>query len=291
MSAACTNSRRAAWHADRTVSAMAHRSLLAIAGVCLFTMGFAQKADAPPSKDAVFPLRTVEHHAFQAGEKLSFVLHYGWLNAGEATLELKTEDQQIEGRTVLHAIGKGESTGAVNALFPVNDVYETRFDELGVFPWVFTRRVSEGGYKIDQNYLFLQHRHSVTTQEKKNYTVQANVQDMLSAFYYARTIDYSQAQNGQEFTIPCFMDNKEWTLRMKYVGTETIKVRSGKYRCLRFQPIVQEGRIFKANDDLNVWISDDANHIPVLAEAKVLVGSIKMELTDYSGLANPIAKL
>ncbi|MEO8733094.1 MAG: DUF3108 domain-containing protein, partial [Flavobacteriales bacterium] len=169
--------------------------------------------------------------------------------------------------------------------------YETRFDQEGVFPWVFTRRVSEGGYTISQDYLFLQHRHTVTTQEKKSFTVPANVQDMLSAFYYARTIDYSQAQQGQEFEIPCFMDNKEWTLRMKYIGTETIKLRNGKYRCLRFQPVVQEGRVFKGNDDLNVWITDDANHIPVLAEAKVLVGSIKMELTDYSGLANPIAKL
>ena len=273
------------------LKAMGHRSLLAIAGACLFTVGFAQKADAPPAKEAVFPLRTVEHHAFQAGEKLSYVLHYGWLNAGVATLELKKEDQEIEGRPVLHAIGKGESTGAFKAFYSVNDVYETRMDAEGGFPWVFTRRVSEGGYSVSQDYLFLQHRHSVTTQEKKSYAVPANVQDMLSAFYYARTIDYSQAEKGQEFSIPCFMDNKEWTLRMKYIGTETIKLRNGKYRCLRFQPVVQEGRIFKANDDLNVWITDDANHIPVLAEAKVLVGSIKMELTDYEGLANAIAKL
>lgn len=86
------------------------------------------------------------------------------------------------------------------------------------------------------------------------------------------------------------MDNKEWTLRMRYVGKETIKVRNGKYRCLKFQPVVQEGRVFKTNDDLNVWIADDANHVPVLAQAKVLVGSIKMELSGYEGLANPIAK-
>ena len=87
------------------------------------------------------------------------------------------------------------------------------------------------------------------------------------------------------------MDNEEWNLRMRYVGKETIKLRNGKFRCLKFQPVVQQGRIFKANDDLNVWITDDANHIPVLAEAKVLVGSIKMELSSFEGLANPVAKL
>jgi hypothetical protein len=137
----------------------------------------------------------------------------------------------------------------------------------------------------------LQHRRKVTTQENKTYDVPASAQDMLSAFYFARTIDYSTATPGQEFTIPCFMDNEEWNLRMRYIGKETIKLRNGKFRCLKFQPVVQEGRVFKANDDLNVWITDDANHIPVLAEAKVLVGSIKMELSSYEGLANPVAKL
>jgi hypothetical protein len=92
------------------------------------------------------------------------------------------------------------------------------------------------------------------------------------------------------FTIETFMDDELWPLRMRFIGKETIKIRSGKYRCLKFQPVVQEGRIFKGNDDLNVWITDDGNHVPVLAQAKVLVGSIKMELTDHQGLVHPIAK-
>lgn len=87
-----------------------------------------------------------------------------------------------------------------------------------------------------------------------------------------------------------FMDNENWPLRMKFVGRETIKIRNGKYRCLKFQPLVQQGRIFKGNDDLNVWVTDDANRIPVLVQAKVLVGSIKMELSGYEGLANPISR-
>ena len=263
--------------------------MVAVAAACLFSFGFAQSGGTP-SEATVFPLRTVDHHAFHAGEKLSYVLHYGWLNAGVATLELKDTDQHVEGREILHAVGTGVSTGAFNAFYKVNDRYETYLDEDGVFPWVFIRRVNEGGYTINQDYLFKQNRHTVVTQDKKSYPVAAGVQDMLSAFYFARTLDYANAQKGQEFTIPCFMDNKEWTLRMRFVKKETIKLRNGKYRCLKFQPVVQEGRIFKTNDDLNVWITDDANHIPVLAEAKVLVGSIKMELSGYSGLANPIAR-
>ena len=281
-----------AWYANCWERGMAQRSMVASVAACLLSFGFAQSGGTPAPKaaDAVYPLRTLEQHVFQAGEKLTYVLHYGWLNAGVATLELKESDQQINGRKVLHAVGTGESTGAFKTFYKVDDRYETYLDKDGVFPWVFLRRVNEGGYKISQDYVFMQHRRTVTTQEKKTFDVPAHVQDMLSAFYFARTLDYSNVKKGQEFTIPCFMDNKEWDLRMRYVGKETIKLRDGKFRCMKFQPVVQEGRIFKTNDDLNVWITDDANHIPVLAEAKVLVGSIKMELSDYAGLANPIAK-
>lgn len=277
------------WYSPCKWTRMAQRSILSAAAAGLFSFGFAQSGGTPP-EPAFFPLRTIGHNAFQAGEKLSYVLHYGWLNAGTATLELKEADQEVGGRKVLHAVGLGKSTGAFKAFYEVNDRYESYFDQQGVFPYVFIRRVDEGGYKFSQDYQFRQQRHQVSTQEKKTFDVPAHVQDMLSAFYFARTMDYSAATPGQEFTIPCFMDNERWDLRMRFVKKETIKLRNGKYRCLKFQPVVQEGRIFKTNDDLNVWITDDANHIPVLAQAKVLVGSIKMELSDYAGLANPIAK-
>ena len=93
---------------------MAQRSLFATAAACLLSFGFAQSggAPAPTDADAVYPLRTLDQHVFRAGEKLSYVLHYGWLNAGIATLELKEADRKIDGREVLHAVGVGQSTGA-----------------------------------------------------------------------------------------------------------------------------------------------------------------------------------
>ncbi|HRH38452.1 MAG TPA: DUF3108 domain-containing protein, partial [Flavobacteriales bacterium] len=198
---------------------------------------------------------------------------------------------EINGRKVWRAIGTGKSLGAFNTFFKVDDHYESYFDAQGVFPWVFIRRVSEGGYDLSQDYVYHQQKREVVTQEKKTFKVPSSVQDMLSAFYYARTLDFANAKPGDVFTIDCFVDNEMWPLQMKYVGKETVKLRNGKYSCMKFQPVVQKGRIFKTSDDLNVWITDDGNHIPVLAQAKVLVGSIKMELSGYEGLANPIAKL
>ncbi len=273
---------------------MARTSTFILAGIGIFTMAFAQSdrpaEPIPAASNEGTALRTLSQDAFRPGEKLTYIVHYGWVNAGEATVELK-ESENIMGRKVWRAIGRGRSLGAFNTFYKVDDRYETYFDAQGVFPWMFIRRVSEGGYDFSQDYMYKQHRREVVTQEKKTYAVPPSVQDMLSAFYYARTFDFSHAKPGDVFTIDCFLDDELWPLRMKFVGKETIKLRTGKYSCLKFQPVVQEGRIFKGNDDLNVWITDDGNRIPVLAQAKVLVGSIKMEISGYEGLAHPIAKL
>ncbi len=272
---------------------MARKTAFALVGACALSMGYAQgkvQSAPEPVRTAPPPLRTLTHNAFKPGEKLEYVLHYGIMNAGVATLELKDNPTDIAGRKMLHARGEGHSAGAFKAFYKVDDLYESRFDKEGVFPWIFSRRCDEGGYIINQDYSFLQHRQKVTTQENKSFDVPAHAQDMISAFYYARTWDLSNLTAGQEFTMDLFMDNENWPLKMKYIGKETIKIRNGKYRCLKFQPLVQKGRVFKSNDDLNVWISDDGNHIPILVQAKILVGSIKMELSGYEGLANPIAK-
>ncbi len=265
-----------------------------VASLAVLGLGFAPQelGGGPPEPgSAVYGLRELPHNAFRAGEKLTYVVHYGFVDAGEAIVELKETDRTMNGRPLMKAVGVGRSLGAFNLFYKVDDYYESVFDKQGVFPWAFVRRVSEGGYEFSQDYVYLQHRHQVKTQKEQTHEVPAHVQDMLSAFYYARTLDYANAKPGDEFVIQTFLDDELWPLRMKFIGRETIKLRNGKYRCMKFQPIVQEGRIFKTNDDLNVWVTDDGNRIPVLAKAKVLVGSIKMELSGYEGLVHPIAKL
>ncbi|HRD54113.1 MAG TPA: DUF3108 domain-containing protein [Flavobacteriales bacterium] len=274
---------------------MARTSTFLLAGTGLLTMAFAQsnhpaEPNSAPAPSSTTNYRTINHNAFKAGEKLTYVVHYGWMNAGEAVVELREAEQPIMGRKVLRAVGRGRSLGAFNTFYKVDDYYESQFDAEGVFPWMFQRRVSEGGYEFSQDYFYRQHKNEVVTQKQQTHAVPSSVQDMLSAFYYARTIDFSNARPGDVYTIQTFLDDELWPLQMKYVGKETIKLRNGKYRCMKFQPVVQEGRVFKTNDDLNVWITDDGNKIPVLAQAKVLVGSIKMELSQYEGLSHPIAK-
>ena len=253
----------------------------------------AQKTPPRASLDTLptIPLASRKHDVFKDGEYLKFVLHYGIIDAGEAELTISKSKKKYKGRDAYHIVGTGRTLGAFNWFFKVRDRYETFLDVDGVFPWQFIRDIKEGGYEKQQEYAFYQHKGAVKTDKGITYKIPPFSQDMLSSFYYARTLDFTNIKYGQIFTIPTFVDDEEFDLRIKYLGTEEVKIRSGTYRCLKFVPVVQQGRIFKAEEDMIVWITDDKNRIPILAQAKFLVGSIKMQLVKYDNLAHPIAKI
>jgi len=233
-------------------------------------------------------LRKHNNSAYSHGEVLTYRLHYGFVDAGEAVLEVKADEKKFGDRSAFHIVGTGTSKGAFDWFFKVRDRYETYIDKDALVPWVFIRRVDEGGYKINQNYVFNHYKKNVNC-DGKNFAIPDNVQDMLSSFYYARCMDFSSAKEGDVFEITGFVDNEIYPLKIKYIGKEIITTDLGKFRCLKFRPVVQKGRVFKQEEDLNVWITDDKNHVPIRAQANILVGSIKMDLKSHKGLANPLA--
>lgn len=250
-----------------------------------------QEAIAQISETKNNELRTIDVTAFKPGEVLEYRLHYGVINAGIARLEVNKFDKKIDGREVFHIVGTGQSKGAFDWFFKVRDRYETVFDAEGAFPWAFLRDVNEGGYKIKQNYKFAQKQNKVINEKGVEFSAPEGIQDMLSSFYYARTIDFTNAKKGEIFTIWSFVDDEIWPLKIKFAGRETVKVEGKKFRAMKFHPVIQTGRLFKNETDVSVWISDDINKIPLLAEGKVMVGAVKMELTGYKGLAGPISKV
>ena len=229
--------------------------------------------------------------AFKAGEVLTYRMHYGMMNAGVAVLEVKPDIIEVSGRKVYHIVGSGYTIGSTDWFFKVRDRYETYLDKDAMLPWLFVRRVDEGGYKFSQDYAFNHYTKKVDIGNNEKFDVPVGVQDMVSAFYAARNLDLSNAKPGDLFSITCFVDKEIWPLKIKFIGKETIDTDLGKYRCLKFRPIVQKGRVFKKEEDLNVWISDDDNHLPMRVKAEVLIGSIKMDITGAKNLANATSKV
>ncbi len=244
--------------------------------------------------------RKLTNLSFRRGEKLAFQVYYhsmltGNVSAGKVELEIKDENMKISGRNTMHIVGTGWSVGAFNWFFKVNDRYDTYIDEDAIAPWLFFRRVDEGGYKINQDVYFDQNRNYALSKEKgqqRMIKVPEYTQDIISFFYCSRLMDASKLKVNDSLPFKFFLDDSVYTIKIIFQGRETIKTKAGKFKCLRLKPMVLTGNVFKDPYPMTIWISDDDNHIPILASSALIVGAVRLELVSFQNLANfPLAKI
>ncbi|MFH1120616.1 MAG: DUF3108 domain-containing protein [Bacteroidota bacterium] len=237
--------------------------------------------------------RSIENTAFTNGENLTFRVYYhsaitGKVTAGEAKLEVKKRTVTKNGRETYHIVGTGQSKGAFNFFFKVDDKFETFIDEQALIPWYFTRRTREGGYKKDDEVTFRQ-QYGLAVSRNAVKRIPENTQDILSVFYYARTLDITGVKPGESFPLSFFLDDSLYVSKIVFLGREQIKTGLGTINCLKFKPMVLKGEVFNEPYPMELWITDDLNRLPVMVKSAVIVGSVKMELIGYEGLKNPFS--
>lgn len=227
--------------------------------------------------------------AFQSGEWLQYKLSYsGFLRAGIAELSLKNDS--LNGKEILYARGHGRTSTVIGWFFKVRDTYETFMDLEDTKPYYFKRNVYEGGYIIKRNTTFDYEKNIAKVEDFKYNTVKEfpfnNVQDMLSSFYYLRSLDISNVKPDDEIGITMFFDSDSYKFKLRYVGEEIIRTKWGKIKTHKFRPYVQSGRVFKSKESVVIWVTADDNKIPIRLKASLAVGSIRAELKAFKGLAN-----
>ncbi len=237
-------------------------------------------------------LRKIENNTFQKGEKLFFRVCYdsflpGFITVGDASLEIRENNIEVAGRNAMHIVGEGKSRRFFNWFYRVRNRYETYIDTDAIVPWYFKLDIHEGGYQRAEDINFNQFENTAYARGKKLNTPEY-VQDAISTFYYARTLDFSNIKPGDAFKINYLFKDSIYVTKIIFEGRETISTNLGTFNTLRFKPMMLQGSIFKQPYPATLWITDDENKIPVLAESKVIIGSIRLELTDYHGLKNPI---
>lgn len=226
---------------------------------------------------------------YKVGEYAAYTLHFGAINVGFADLEI-TESRQLNNGSAFHVVGKARTAPFFDWFFKVRDVYETFIDTNTLLPLVFKRAVNEGGHLINQRYLFNHNDSRVITQDS-SFFIPINTQDMLSAFFLARTFKKENIIDGKSFYIPLFMDDENYNLEIKYLANEIIDTKWGKIECMVFKPQMQEGRVFEDGEQMKLWITDDANHLLLRVETKIWAGTIKAVLEDYKKLKYPLSIL
>ena len=237
-------------------------------------------------------IKAVTNVSFTYGEKLTFRVYYesyvtGKVTAGTGSLEVSSESVDVSGRKTYHIVGEGKSKGAFNLFFKVNDHFESWVDEEYLVPWRFKRDTHEGGYDYRDEVKFNQFsgNYSSTRANKK---MPIGTHDIISAYFHARNLDFSGMKPGDTYPINFILDDSLYLSVIKFIDREDITIELGTFRCLHFKPMVVTGAVFSQPYPMDLWITDDKNHIPILAKSAVIVGSVKMELVKYKGLKNPV---
>ena len=241
---------------------------------------------APQTSTPNNEFRVVENEAFKEGEKLTFDLNYGFVTAGVAVMEIP-RIKRISGREAYHVTFEVNSVPSFDMFYKVRDRYETYIDVEGLFPWRFEQHIREGGYTRDFSAFFDQRKGIAKTSEGE-YEIPLYVNDIMSAFYFARTFDYSSMKVNDIINLQNFYKDKVYDLDVKYLGKETIEVPAGKFDCIMVEPLVKEGGLFKHEGNIIVWLTDDELKMPVKVRTKIIIGYVEAKLTNYEGLAGEL---
>jgi hypothetical protein len=232
----------------------------------------------------------IRNTAFLPNEVLTYNVFYSvigiYVNAGTATFTTTLE--KLNDRPVYHAVGEGHSNSSYDWIFKVRDRYESYFDTTHLQPLKFIRNVDEGGYKKTENVTFDQ-QNNIANTTKGVFKIPNCIQDVLSAVYYARNIDYNKYKVEDKIPFDMFLDNEVYNLYIRYLGKEVVKTRYGKFNAVKFSPLLVKGTIFEGGEKMTVWVSDDPNHIPLRIESPIVIGSIKVDMMQYRNLRYPLS--
>jgi len=248
--------------------------------VFLITLKFADAQELPLTKEPVF----------QAGEVLQYKLKYGFITAAEGTLKVLNSDLKFDNQPTYKLVVDAKTSGTFDIFYKIRDHYDSYINKVSLLPYFYQEDVKEAKYKRADKARFYQDTKKVVSNKGTFTTPTDQTFDLVSAYYFARSLDITKLKIGELFKLNYYLGKSIHQLEIKYVGKEVVKSSIGNIRCLKFSPSIEPGRIFRKDSSLYLWITDDGNRVPVKAQVEIIVGAVTMEIKSATGLKYPLAK-
>jgi hypothetical protein len=235
--------------------------------------------------------RVISQQCFERGEKLDYRVHYGFINAGEATMQVDSVIHTINNRPCYKVDVFGRTKGFFDLVMHVRDNWGSYVDTSAIVPQKFYQTIEEGKYmkkeiiEFDQlNNVATAHRLDGKTGDlkgKKNFDVPSNIQDIVSGYYYLRTFDYDTIKPDQIFTLTGFFDDTTYNVQVRYLGKDRLKTKVGTFDAHVMSPIMPKNQFFRGKNPVRAWLSDDEKRIPLKVKAELLIGSVQIDIKGY----------
>jgi len=244
-------------------------------------------ANQTNTNDNEFKFRYIQNEAFGFGERLDYKVGYKFITAGTGYFHILPNPVVQNGRDCYDIRFQVSSLKSLEWIYKVRDSYRSLVDVGGIFPWLFEQHVREGNYKRDFIAEFDQINNFALAKNKK-FKVPPYIHDIVSAFYFVRTLNLKSMKKDSTFYLRNFFDDTTYNLGVRIRGRQTVEVEAGKFRCLIVEPLVMEGGLFKSEGTILVWLTDDDRKLPIKVATKILIGFVSAELTKYSGVRGNI---
>ena len=237
-------------------------------------------------------LRTVPNESFSTGELLKYKVHYGPINAAEAVIDISPNLHRINDRLTYKATVYGKTTSSFDLFIKIRDTWQSYIDTAAILPHRSFRNIEEGSYRKRETVDFNHYTNTAQVEMKKKnkdkkqskHKIPAGAQDIVSGFYYLRTLNYDRMRVGEKFTVSGFFDEETFDMVVTYQGRETISTKAGLFRAIKLTPKMPKNKLFKGEDAITVYLSDDKNKIPVMISAEMFVGAVKVDLYEHKNL-------
>ena len=245
---------------------------------------------------------TIRNNAFQDGEHIVYDVSYNWgpiwVDAGRVTFSVGRE--KFIGKETLHLKSTGKTFPSYDLLYKVRDYYDSWINPETFTSYEFRRNTYEGGYTLLNTLRFDYQKGLIISNTKTNnkplrtdtLKMLPIFYDMLAAVYYTRTLDFSNLKPETKIPVWVVIDDAFYAIYIRSIGKEIVESKDGtRYRCHKFAAKMVQGTIFRGEEDVLVWVTDDENKVPVYIEAKIIVGTVKAYLREAKGLKNSVTSM
>ncbi len=237
--------------------------------------------------------------AYKSGETLKCNLYFNWqfiwVKAGGASLVIR--DTIFDGRPAYRMTLMSSTNKHADKFFRMRDTLTTVFSP-DMRPLYYRKASAEGKrfYLNEVRYKYLDngkvnvwqsYRRDADPPIYKEEVVDGMVYDMMSLLAYARTLDFASLKVGERMTFPVATGKRIEPQHLIYRGKARTKADDGYYYdCIIVSLVeIEDG---KEHDIIDFYVTDDANHLPILLDLALNFGSAKARISDKKGLLYPL---
>ena len=240
----------------------------------------------------------MDYNPVKAGETFEYKVSFGFFTVGKAQIQTSPKLYRVNGRPCYKIDVRGKTSGAVDWVASVDDTWGAYIDTLAFLPYLSYRHIKENKYRKNELTKFDQQNKMVelkvmnqktgSFKEPDIFQAMEPVRDVVTGFSYLRTLNFESKAVGDTITLYGVFEDSFYHMDILFAGREVVATKLGKINSFKLVPVMPTNQLFAGENAITIWLSDDANKIPVKVEANLVIGRAGCEIIGVQELKTPL---